>query len=142
MTGSFEREDALLKYFNELLIAQRDRFQLYLELLNKQKSVIEGGGVEYILAYVEAGEKIAADILAIQRVIEPFEKSGQFSNVQDVVNMRKTLDRLRQDVRCQMEENKNLLSKRMALLAVEIKAIHNNPMRSRTSTPSFIDVKM
>jgi len=142
MALSFREQDAILKRHKELLCAQRDCFHVYLEVLGKQKEVIEHGGVENILAYVEAGEKITADIIAIQKVIEPLEKTSPSSKNYEIVKIKTTLERLNQTVCLQAEENRALLSKRMTSLATEIKAIQENPMRSRISTPSYIDIEI
>ena len=142
MAGSFKGQDAIIKHLNDLLSTQRDRFQLYLEVLNKQKDAIEHARVENILAYVEAGEKLAADIFAIQKVIEPLENATSVSETQEIVNIKAVLEHLRQNAILQSEENKALLSKRMALIACEIKSLQQNPMRSRISTPSFIDIEL
>ena len=142
MALSFREQDAILKRHKELLCAQCDYFQVYLEVLGKQKEVIKHGGVENILAYVEAGEKISADIIAIQKVIDPLEKTSPSSKNYEIIKIKTALERLNQTLRLQIEENKVLLSNRMASLAAEIKAIQENPMRSRISTPSYVDIEI
>ena len=61
----------LLKRFRELLQSQRERFEAYLTVLDKQKDKIESGSVEDLLAHVDLEEKIVADIISIQKVAEP-----------------------------------------------------------------------
>jgi flagellar biosynthesis/type III secretory pathway chaperone len=142
--GSFKEQEAILKRLTELLDAKRERLQLYLEVLRKQRGVIEHGGVEHILAYTEAGEKLTLDILAIQRVVEPLEKnaSPSIQKTKEIENIKKTLENLTQEVRFLNEENKALLSKRMALLAAEIKSLEASPLRERTLPPSYVDISI
>lgn len=157
-TASLPVEEPILKRFRELLCAQRDRFRLYLEVLNKQRDVITRGGTEDILVQVEVEEKILADILAIQKVIDPIEvlyRAASVSNdgearplTGEILEIKAVLEDLQSDVRIRAEQNKKLLSKRMTLIACEIQAIKGNPLRKRTSvyansgTPSFIDLEL
>ena len=68
---------AVLKRFKELLKAQRDRFQAYLNALDRQKDVIQAGSTDELLRHVELEEKIVQDIFSIQKVIDPLENLYQ-----------------------------------------------------------------
>jgi DNA-binding transcriptional regulator GbsR (MarR family) len=146
---------AILKRFKKLLAQQRDRFHNYLDLLEKQQSVIESGSAEDLLNYVDIEEKIVADIFSIQKVIDPLEEmyntvvSGtQKAKPQsdEVPGLKASLEKLQTEAVIRSTKNKELLSKRMLELRSEIKALRNNPYAAKRSglnsgTPSLIDLK-
>ena len=152
---------AILKRFKTLLTQQRDRFRNYLDLLDKQQSVIESGTAEELLTYVEIEEKIVADIFSIQKVIDPLEEmyytviSGSQSGKvtakpqsnDEVPGLKASLEKLQSEAVIRSTKNKELLSKRMLELRSEIKALRNNPYAARrtgfndTNTASLVDMK-
>ena len=150
---------AVIKRFKELLKAQRDRFQAYLNTLDKQKDVIQTGTTDDLLRHVELEEKIVADIFSIQKVIDPLEKMYQSvrtdlgpiekpakggsksrsiksddlkSGENEVFNLKETLDGLRAEAMIRSERNRELLSKRMAELRSEIKSLKSNSYARRS----------
>ena len=154
---------AILKRFKILLTQQRDRFRNYLDLLDKQQSVIEAGSAEDLLTYVEIEEKIVADIFSIQKVIDPLEEmyytviSGNISQKapllasghDEVPSLKASLEKLKSEAVIRSTKNKELLSKRMLELRSEIKALRNNPYAANAkrsafggiNTASLIDIK-
>jgi len=159
---------AVLKRFKTLLSQQRDRFRSYLELLDKQQSVIESGSTEDLLNYVEIEEKIVADIFSIQKVIDPLEemynslistaavsiqslqKDAEKSEAHDEVHgLKASLEKLKNEAVVRSTKNKELLSKRMVELRSEIKALRNNPYAaggrktnfSDSNSASLVDIK-
>jgi hypothetical protein len=156
---------AILRRFKTLLTQQRDRFRSYLNLLEKQQSVIEKGSPEELLNYVEIEEKIVADIFSIQKVIDPLEemyytvtagekqqakKAETPSSGQDEVpGLKASLEKLKSEAVIQSTKNKELLSKRTLELRSEIKALRNNPYAANAkksafggiNTASIIDIK-
>jgi DNA-binding transcriptional regulator GbsR (MarR family) len=149
---------AILKRFKTLLTQQRDRFRNYLDLLEKQQSVIESGSADDLLTYVEIEEKIVADIFSIQKVIDPLEEmyysvTGNSlekvsDNTDEVPSLKASLENLKNEAVMRSTKNKELLSKRMLELRSEIKALRNNPYAAgrrtnfgNTNTASLIDLK-
>jgi len=146
---------AVLKRFKTLLSQQRDRFRSYLDLLDKQQSVIESGSTEDLLNYVEIEEKIVADIFSIQKVIDPLEemynsltstasvqaqKGAKKSEAPDDVHGLKTsLENLKNEAIIRSTKNRELLSKRMIELRSEIKALRNNPYTAGGRKTNFSD---
>ena len=165
VTGSIDSAElaqrvAILRRFKTLLTQQRDRFRSYLNLLEKQQNVIEGGSAEDLLTYVEIEEKIVADIFSIQKVIDPLEEmyysviSGQKpgkipvnQESDEVPGLKASLDKLKSEAVIRSTKNKELLSKRMLELRSEIKALRNNPYAARsrnfnnTNTASLVDLQ-
>ena len=148
----------ILKRFRELLKAQRDRFQAYLDSLDKQKESIESGSADDLIRHVELEEKIIADIFSIQKVIDPMEdmyKATLMIDPADVIashednlvsDLKSSLEELKSEAVVRSERNKNLLSKRMSEIRAEIKTIHANPYarkpaHSGSGIPSLIDLK-
>ncbi|MCL2443645.1 MAG: flagellar export chaperone FlgN [Treponema sp.] len=153
---------AVLKRFKTLLSQQRDRFRSYLDLLDKQQSVIESGSAEDLLTYVEIEEKIVADIFSIQKVIDPLEEmynsviSGHGlqkvpektdSQSEEVPGLKASLEKLRNEAVMRSTKNKELLSKRMLELRSEIKALRNSPYGAggrntfnNSNTASLVDI--
>jgi hypothetical protein len=150
------RRVAILRRFRELLQDQRDRFRLYLEVLDKQKDVIEQGDAEALIAHVEMEEKIVADIFSIQKVINPLEdmyraaysaKTGNSPEAAEVPNLKSALEDLKTEAIARSERNKELLLQRMTELRDEIKALRGNPFARKSSvyaepgTASLIDIQ-
>jgi len=150
----------VIKRFKELLKAQRDRFHTYLDTLERQKEVIEGGSAEDLLSHVELEEKIVEDIFSIQKVIDPLEKmyhtakqeapakgtkpEKTHSDRDEVSNLKEALDGLKAEAVVRSERNKELLTKRMTELRAEIKTLRSNPYARRsgnTAAPTHVDIR-
>jgi hypothetical protein len=152
----------ILKRFRELLVSQRDRFREYLEVLDKQKDVIEGGSADDLTAHVELEEKIVADIFSIQKVIDPLEdmyraaypeKAGtnhlgsDADGPPEIPTLKSALDSLKIEAAARMERNKDLLSRRMTEIRTEIKTLRKNPYTKGRSVyggadaPVLVDIQ-
>ena len=152
---------AVIKRFKEVLKAQRDRFNAYLDTLDRQKDVIERGSADDLLHHVELEEKIVADIFSIQKVIDPLEKMYQTSKVEthvkgkkaaakhsdrdEVSGLKEALDSLKAEAVVRSERNRELLTRRMAELRSEIKTLRSNPYarrsRGSSSIPTQVDIR-
>jgi hypothetical protein len=159
--GELDRRTAVLKRFRELLKTQRDRFQAYLESLDRQKEAIEGGRTEEVVSHVDLEEQIVADIFSIQKVIDPLEEmyrtlspagtgfmSPEPGEDEGVPGLKSALETLKTEAAARSERNKELLSRRMTGLKAEITALRaNNPYRASRSiyagagTASVIDLR-
>jgi hypothetical protein len=140
----------LLKRFRTLLLQQRERFESYLTVLDKQKDKIETGSVEELITHVDLEEKIVDDILAIQKVIEPMRAivpDTALAASPDVRHITSAIEMLRVEAVARVTRNKNLLQSRMEEIRTEINALRVNPFARRPSpftsgdAPSFIDIK-
>ena len=144
------RRVAVLKRFRELLTEQRNRFRDYLEVLDKQKDVIEKGDTDALLSHVELEEKIVSDIFAIQKVIDPLEdlyRSGAGEREAEVPNLKAALEELKTEAIARSERNRHLLTEHMEKIRTEIKTLRNNPFAARRSlydnsgAASLVDLK-
>ncbi|MDR0473356.1 MAG: flagellar biosynthesis protein FlgN [Treponema sp.] len=151
---------AILRRFKTLLTQQRDRFRAYLEMLDKQQEVIESGSAEDLLSHVELEEKIVADIFSIQKVIDPLEdmyraaisgfsgSPNQNHSDDEVPDLKAALEDLKNQAVIRSSRNKELLSRRMAELRMEIKSLRSNPYTTGTrrsvyangETASLVDI--
>ena len=137
---------AVIKRFRELLKAQRDRFQAYLNTLDKQKDVIERGTADAILQHVELEEKIVEDIFSIQKVIDPMEEMYRSAEKDDDVSgLKDALEGLKVEAATRSVRNRDLLAKRMAEIRSEIKSLKSSAYTRRSFNsglaPSFVDLK-
>jgi hypothetical protein len=153
-----DRRVAVLRRFRELLQTQRDRFHEYLNVLDKQKDIIEQGSADDLITHVELEEQIVADIFAIQKVINPLEDmyhalvGADYMGLPDtdaaeVPSLKSALVGLKKEAVIRSSRNKDLLSKRMESLRSDIKTLRSNPYVFRRSvysdaaSPTLIDIK-
>ena len=140
----------ILTRFRELLKAQRDRFQDYLLVLDKQADAIVQGTVEELSAHVALEEQIVTDIRAIQKVIDPLEalyRTVKGEEDLELTGLKNALTQLGKDAVTRTNQNKELLSNRMDSLRMEIKNMRINPFSTpisiygRNEEPSLIDIR-
>ena len=142
---------AVIKRFKELLKAQRERFMVYLDSLDKQKDVIQNGTADELIHHVELDEKIITDIFSIQKVIDPLEEMYHSTKPKaaepegnEVTGLKETLESLKYEAVIRSERNKDLLSKRMTDIRSEIKSLRSNPYTRRRINnmvvPTQIDI--
>lgn len=157
--AEISRRVAVLRRFRELLKAQRDRFRAYLDVLDRQKDVIEAGTTDDLIRHVELEEKIVADIFSIQKVIDPMEdlyraavrndpaRSAASDEKSEVMDLKTALEGLKTEAISRSHRNKELLSRRMTELREEIKTLRSNPYAKKKSafpgsgTPSIVDIR-
>ncbi|MDR2631489.1 MAG: flagellar biosynthesis protein FlgN [Spirochaetaceae bacterium] len=145
---------AVLKRFRELLLEQRSRFRQYVEVLDKQKDVIEQGNAGDLISHVELEERILGDIFSIQKVIEPLEymyraafpREEAEENAREVPELRSVVEELKTEAAARMKRNKELLSARMTQIRSELKSLQGNPFVRRSSihadagVPALLDI--
>jgi hypothetical protein len=152
--GELSRRVAVLRRFRAMLTEQRNRFQSYLEVLDRQRQVIETGTPEELIVHVELEEKIVADIFSIQKVIDPLDemyrvidsgKAGQAGG-DEILGLKTSLEKLKNEAASRSGRNRELLSQRMAEIRSEIKALQSNPYLKSARTafapppPALVDI--
>jgi hypothetical protein len=154
--GELSQRVAVLRRFRALLTEQRGRFQSYLETLDRQRQLIETGTAEELIAHVELEEKIVADIFSIQKVIDPLDEMyrviysggadlpGYAGGGDEVSGLKSALEELKIQAAARSGRNRDLLSRRMAEIRSEIKALRSNPYlqssRSAVPSPTLVDI--
>lgn len=147
---------AVIKRFKDLLKAQRDRLKAYLDVLEKQKGVILDGSAEDLLGHVEMEEQIVADIFSIQKVIDPLEEMYRSIRADDqrekrfqageneIPGLKEILEGLKVEAVLRSEQNKELLSERMAEIRSEIKSLRSSTFARRRNenlvAPAHVDI--
>ena len=130
-----ERKD-LLRRFRDLLQKQRDKFHHYLEVLDHQRTDIESGDVDALVAHVELEQGIVGEIFTFQKVIDPLEdlyRAAYPSAAEDdIPALKTTLEDLKAEVVQRNTENRKLLKQRMEMLRHEIMSV-NSPYAKRKS---------
>ncbi|MDR0643395.1 MAG: flagellar biosynthesis protein FlgN [Treponema sp.] len=142
---------AVVKRFRDLLREQRERFYSYLDILDKQKTVIEIGSVEDILSHIEIEEKILSDIFSIQKVLVPLEPlyctSIKTVKAPDVVEIQSALENLKTEASLKVKQNRDILKIRMDGLGEQLKILRNNPYARHSfrfmsgDNASFVDME-
>jgi hypothetical protein len=134
--AELEQRVAVLRRFRELLVQQRDKFHAYMNLLENQRSDIESGDIDALVAHVEIEQGIVAEIFAVQKVIAPLEdmyRAAYAGSVpQGIPQLQKTLETLKDNVIERTAANQALLKQRMDMLRNQIMSI-NNPYAKRKS---------
>jgi hypothetical protein len=147
-----ELEDRIrvLKRFRELLVAQREKFRGYLGVLEREKSDIEAGNVDALVAHVEIEQSIVSEIFTFQKVIDPLEdmyrtayKAGDVPA--DLPDIKAHIETLKVEVAERNAENRALLKQRMSMLRQEIQGLRNPFKKSNRvyggNDPSLVDIK-
>jgi hypothetical protein len=131
----------------DLLCRQRDRLRNYLVVLEKQQSLFMAGDND-ILAHVELEEQIIADILSMQKAIDPLEgmyrADGSFPLSDDIAGLKAALEDLKIQAKARSERNRELLAGKMAETRAEITVLRSNPFRSpyrNAETALLIDME-
>mgnify|MGYP003442065637 FL=1 len=124
---------ALLKRFKELLEKQRQKFKDYLNVLEKQQTVIQNQDTEALLVHTEIEQQIVANIQNLQKVIEPIEQMYISSSLDsendnldiEIPTLKTDLAKLQKDVLNQNNKNRELLKTQMAQLRKKIDGLKN-----------------
>ena len=133
---ALEQRVAVLRRFRELLLQQRKKFERYLVILDHERSDIESGEVDKLVAHVELEEQIVSEIFTFQKVIDPLEDlyraAYPAAEGGEVEHIKTALMGLRTEVAARNAENRRLLKQRMEILRSEI-AGFRNPLAARKS---------
>jgi hypothetical protein len=141
--GELEQRTAVLRRFRELLVQQRAKFEHYLLVLDHEKTDIESGDVDKLMAHVELEEQIVSEIFTFQKVIDPLEDlyraaypdgapASAGAEGPGLPELKDSLVELRGEVLKRNAENRALLKVRMESLRTEIAELRM-PMKVRRS---------
>lgn len=127
---------ALLKKFRSLLLQQREKFQQYLTVLEKQETSIESENSEKLLAHTELEQQVVSNIMNLQKVIVPmselYKERGAHLEEESVVAIQKDLDDLQQKVLEQNAKNRELLKAHIVQIRSQISSL-KNPYKNNRS---------
>jgi len=137
--GQNEANVAILKRLREMLVRQREKFDAYLRLLERQKDAITDGDTGKLLAQMEMERSIIAEVKSLRKIIGPLQSLYQAAypgTESTVPRLKETLVTMGQTIAAHNVRNRQLLRDRMAELRQEITALHAWP---RTG-PQFAEV--
>jgi hypothetical protein len=150
---------AVLKRYRGLLSEQRDRFQSYVTVLEKQTAAIEsaaGGSdaavsAQSLIAHVDIEERLVADILAVQKTIAPmrimYRAAYPDREEPEISALSRSIGSLKAEAQKNLEKNRLLLQTKMLTLRKELKTLQANPFLKWRSvyaqgrTPTLIDIQ-
>lgn len=132
---------AILKRFRQLLEQQRNKFQEYLMVLEKQEGKIELEDGDSIAAHTELENQIVKNLACLQKVIVPMQGMYNaimpgltFTENANVEKLQLDLENLQKQVLAQNERNRSLLQSHMAKIKNQLGNMNlRNPYRGRTS---------
>ena len=146
---------AVLKRFKILLETQRNKFQEYLNVLEKQASSIETEDAESLKIHTEIENEVVNNIKNLQKVIVPMSElynssSREFfssqSEEKSLDDLQKELSVLKEKVQNQNEKNRALLKVKMTKIKTQIDSF-KNPYRNaksvytkQTASPSLVEI--
>jgi hypothetical protein len=142
-----EQNVALLRRLREMLVRQREKFDAYLRLLERQKDAIAQGDSGKLLAQVEMERSIIAEVKSLRRVIAPLESLYQAAypgTESTVPRLRATLETMGRTIEAHNARNRQMLRDRMEELRQEITALRAWPRRAGAQfaevSPNLIDI--
>lgn len=121
---------AILRNFKKLLERQREKFNEYLDVLEKQKDSITSEDGDALLIHTEIESQVVKSIANLQKVIVPMQKlysscENNENPDKTVENLQNELDILQKRVLEQNKMNRDLLSIHMERLQTKIHNFKN-----------------
>jgi flagellar biosynthesis/type III secretory pathway chaperone len=146
-SGKTQGRVAILKRLKEHLLSQRNKFENYLDLLDKEEDSIRSGNLDALGAQVEVEKSIVEEIYAFQKVINPLQdlyRVAYPTRESELPHIESSLEHLRVRVLEHNERNRNLLREALVSLRREIKSLKmpkqaNSPYGD-VDAPSVIDI--
>ncbi len=145
--GEIDQRVAVLRRLKSHLLAQRDTFERYLDVLDREEDAISEGDLERLGTHVELERAIIAEIYAFQKVIDPLTDLYRLSYPlaePEVPKLQASLERVKAEVLARNERNRKLLRESLDGLRREIASLRT-PKRARSPygdvpAPSMIDI--
>ena len=129
----------LLKKFRSLLEQQRNKFQEYLTVLEKQQDSITQENPENLIAHTELEQQVMKNIVNLQKVIVPMSKMYHSASVpvsaQEDASIQKIQDELsdlQDKVLKQNQINRDLLRVHIDQIKSQIQNFHNPYKNTRS----------
>lgn len=123
---------AMLKRFRTLLEQQREKFQEYLTVLEKQQDSIASENPEALLAHTELEQQVVRNIANLQKVIVPMSKMCKNSAIpqntaetESINKIQNDLNDLQNRVLKQNEINRDLLRVHIEQIKTQINNFKN-----------------
>ena len=138
---------SILKRLREALLAQRDKFRKYLEVLDHLERDILEHDTEKLEAHVELEQAIMREIYAVQKVIDPLTdvyRMAYPTRETEIPEIERSLEALRDRVMERNRENRELLRDHVVVMRRKISDLRanrpNRPAFRSAPMPSLVDV--
>lgn len=137
---------AILTRFREALLRQREKFRHYLELIEREDDACSSES-ERLEFHVQMEHSIVSEIAAFQRSIEPLERMYREvdpEGAREIPDLRKALDRTRDEVLRRNEKNRVLLRQHLEELRSEIanlRVVQRTRSLFATPEPELVDLR-
>lgn len=139
---------AILKKLRAVLLAQRDKFYDYLNVLEHQENDIREADEEKLTAHMELEQSIVREIFSFQKIIDPLHDIYRIAYPQsdgDIQALESSLETLKTKVLDRNKRNQDLLRGRMTEIRKKIVDVRTNKrpnaVYSTQSEPTLIDIK-
>ncbi|MBO4534020.1 MAG: flagellar export chaperone FlgN [Treponema sp.] len=138
---------ALLRKFRSLLEQQRNKFQEYLNVLEKQQDSITSQNTENLIAHTELEQQVVRNIASLQKVIVPMQKMykaavpmAHTAEESSIAQIQKELNTLQDKVLKQNQINRDLLRVHIETIRNQIQNFKNpyKNVRSVYSQPQRV----
>ncbi len=115
---------AIVRQLRDALLRQRDQFRAYLAHLERQEA--EPAGVRNVHAELRAEQRIAQEILALQRTIEPLEmlyRAAYPESVGEIQQLAESLERVKSHVLQMIELDRGTLREEVRVLREQVRKL-------------------
>ncbi len=137
----------ILKKLRETLLKQREKFRIYLEVLEHEERAIADGDLDRLEAHIAIEKSIVNEITNFQRVIEPLDEMYKKffpESEESIPKLKESLERMKSKVIERNKRNQLLLKEKMELVRSEIKSLRMNMQvtspYANIGTPTLIDI--
>lgn len=130
---------AILKRYRTLLEQQRNKFQEYLAVLEKQSEAISAHNADHASTHAQIENQLVSQLANLQKVISPMEKlyeekhvsSAAFDN-DPIPDLKMELNRLKERVLMQNMQNREMIQERLIETKPVVKAFINPYSKTRS----------
>jgi hypothetical protein len=147
MTTATRQDVSIARRLREMLLRQREKFQRYLELLEREELSIENGDTASLQAHLEMEKGLIAEIHALRRVIDPLEEMYRAAYPRSeatVPPLKEALEKMGAQIKERNSRNRAALQARMNQLREEISGLrvwpHANASYPETVS-SLVDIR-
>ena len=130
---------ALLRKFRSLLEQQRNKFQEYLNVLEKQQDSINTQNTESLIAHTELEQQVVKNIANLQKVIIPMQKMykaavpmAHTAEENSIAQIQNELNTLQDKVLKQNQINRDLLRSHIETIRSQIQNFKNPYKNARS----------
>lgn len=138
---------AILKKLRNTLLQQREKFQEYLHVLEREEEDIEAGDLDKLEIHTKIEESIVHELYTFEKVVHPLEDMYNLAypqKEQEIPAIKQSLHRLKEKVVQRNKKNQELLQRRMEIVRKNIvkirKPFGGRSPYSNTDTSSLVDI--